>query len=157
MKNREQVMMERNDRGYYRCKIWDAKLYDEIMGVYSCFINPDITTQLNHVWSTQKNESMNTSLSSYAPNTKHHLGLNLWRPGLLLPQAIKLLVMLDSGQNHSLVVILILIRTYCLFYQHRPNKKKEQNNSQKTLYGKRKRNTNKYSKMNKDHRHYMER
>ena len=31
MKNRERVMMERNDRGYYRCKVKDRKLYNEIM------------------------------------------------------------------------------------------------------------------------------
>ena len=31
MKNRERIMMERNDRGYYRCKVKDKVLYDEIM------------------------------------------------------------------------------------------------------------------------------
>ena len=52
MKNRERVMMERNNRGYYRCKVKDKKLYDEIMGVYSRFITPDMLIQLNHMWST---------------------------------------------------------------------------------------------------------
>ena len=74
MKNRERVMMERNDRGYYRCKVKDKKLYDEIMGVYSRFITPDMLMQLNHMWSTQKNEAMNTSVSSYAPKNKHYSG-----------------------------------------------------------------------------------
>ena len=48
MKDRERVMMERNNRGYYRCKVKDKKLYDEIMGVYSRFIHPDMLVQLNH-------------------------------------------------------------------------------------------------------------
>ena len=74
MKNREQVMMERNDRGYYRCKIKDRELYEQIMHEYSRFITPDMLKQLNHGWSTQKNELMNTSVASYAPKNKHYSG-----------------------------------------------------------------------------------
>ena len=48
MKNRERIMVERNERGYYRCKIKDRQLYEEIMSEYSRFITPDMMKQLNH-------------------------------------------------------------------------------------------------------------
>ena len=54
MKMRERVMMERNDRGYYRCKVKDAQLYEQISAKYSRFIAPEMLKQLNHCWSTQK-------------------------------------------------------------------------------------------------------
>ena len=72
MKNRERVMMERNDRGYYRCKIKDKKLYDEIISEYSRFITPAMLEMVHHMWSTQKNEAMNTSVASLAPKHKHY-------------------------------------------------------------------------------------
>ena len=42
MKNRECVMMERNNSGYYRYKIKDKELHTHIMHEYSRFITPDM-------------------------------------------------------------------------------------------------------------------
>ena len=72
MKKRERVMMERNDRGYYRCKVKDKKLYESIKQSYSRFVTAEMLKQVNHPWSTQKNEALNTSVSSYAPKVKHY-------------------------------------------------------------------------------------
>ena len=74
MKKRERVMMERNDRGYYRCKVKDKQLYEEIKQAYSRFVTPQMLKQLNHPWSTQKNEALNMSVSSYVPKVKHYSG-----------------------------------------------------------------------------------
>ena len=45
------------------------------MGIYLRFIiTPNMMAKLNLVWITQKNEAVNTSVSSYAPKTKHYSG-----------------------------------------------------------------------------------
>ena len=101
MKNRERVMMERNDRGYYRCKVKDKKLYDEIMGVYSRFITRDMLEQLNHKWSTQKNEAMNTSVFSLAPKHKHYSRTDLYSLRAVLRALVKFSDSPQSGLRYT--------------------------------------------------------
>ena len=67
-------MVEGNDRGYYRCKVKDTILYEEIKQAYSRFVTPQMLKQLNLLWSTQKNEALNMSVSSYVPKVKHYSG-----------------------------------------------------------------------------------
>ena len=72
LKQLEQSMMERTDKGYYRCKIRHETLYKECMRAYSKYITPEMLVMLQHVFSTQKNESLNHSVASNAPKGKDY-------------------------------------------------------------------------------------
>ena len=72
LKDKEKDLLERNAKGYYRCKVKHAKLYEEISTAYAPYITKPMLLQLSHGWSTQKNEAMNTSVASYAPKHKHY-------------------------------------------------------------------------------------
>ena len=63
-------MIEWNSRGYYRSKLDDHELYEEMMKAYERFIQPDMLKQLWHEWDTQKNEAMNTSAAALVPKNK---------------------------------------------------------------------------------------
>ena len=54
LKQRERIMIERNTKGYYRNKVSDRALYDELMTEYERFIQPKMLRQVNHIWNTQK-------------------------------------------------------------------------------------------------------
>jgi len=70
LKRRELALMERNQKGYYRCKVRHTKLYKEMTDAYAPYITKSMLEQLQHEWDTQKNEAMNTSVSAYAPKNK---------------------------------------------------------------------------------------
>ena len=70
LKRREMALIERNQKGYYRCKVKHAKLYKEMTDAYAPYITKSMLVQLQHNWDTQKNEAMNTSVSCYAPKNK---------------------------------------------------------------------------------------
>ena len=55
---------------FYRCKEKDKKLYSQMSSIYSQFIEEKKLKQCRHGWSTQSNESMNTSIAAYAPKSK---------------------------------------------------------------------------------------
>ena len=46
--------MERNEKGYYRCKVKNAQLYKDMSLAYTQYCNPAMLAQLCHAWSTQK-------------------------------------------------------------------------------------------------------
>ena len=50
----ERKMMERTDKGYYRCKIKHEDLYNECMRAYAKYITPDMLVMLQHNFSTKK-------------------------------------------------------------------------------------------------------
>ena len=52
LKKRERIMIERNTKGYYRSKLKDRALYDQMMGEYKRFIQPKMLRQVNHMWNT---------------------------------------------------------------------------------------------------------
>ena len=70
LKVRENALIERNQKGYYRCKVRHSKLYKEMTDAFAPYIQKDMLVQLQHNWNTQKNEAMNTSVSFYAPKNK---------------------------------------------------------------------------------------
>ena len=57
-------MLERSKSGYYGNKIQDEKLYKDITHDMSRFITRTTLFQLNHCYSTQRNETMNTSVAA---------------------------------------------------------------------------------------------
>ena len=70
MIKKEKTMLVRNERVYYRCRQRDKQLYDDMMEAYAPYITTEAMKQLNHNWHTQKNEAMNTSVSTFAPKSK---------------------------------------------------------------------------------------
>ena len=72
LKQREIVMIQRNERGYYHCNITHDKLHTEITQEMKRFLTREMLLQLNHPYSTQSNEAMNTSVAALAPKGKHY-------------------------------------------------------------------------------------
>ena len=151
MKKREQVMVERNDRGYYRCKVKDKMLYKEIKQGYSRFVTPQILKQLNHPWSTQKNEVWNMYISNYAPKVKYYSGTDL------LLARVNIVVGYQAvgyaafwTQIYSSLGFDIDSNLFSMM-SARDEKKRKAQLRQATLDGKRKRSKSKHNKINKEH------
>ena len=149
-------MMERTERGYYRSKVDHEKLYLEVMEEYARFITRPMLLMLNHQYSTQKNEAMNTSVASLAPKTKHYCSTNqlLTRVGIagacqVIGHATfwsKVCSSLDFKIDANLLSIL----------KQRDTHKQKKNIWQSTIKGKKKRSANKHAKINKEHKEYMD-
>ena len=72
MKVRERVMLDRKSSGYYMCKIKHKHLQDGMMRQCNRYIERTMLVQLNHPYSTQKNEVIHTSASVFAPKNKNY-------------------------------------------------------------------------------------
>ena len=59
--------LERDDKGYYRCKVADHQLYEKMVEKYSKYISREFLTQCCHQYDTQLNEGMNRSVAKYVP------------------------------------------------------------------------------------------
>ena len=72
LKRYEVAMTERTNKGYYRCKVKNEKLYNEFMMIYSKYITPDMLQMLQHNFSTHKNKALNHSVAAVAPKGKDY-------------------------------------------------------------------------------------
>ena len=54
LKKLEEAMMQRTDKGYYRCKIQHAEFYNECMKCYARYSTPEMLKMLQHEYSTKK-------------------------------------------------------------------------------------------------------
>ena len=70
LKAKELDIIERQEKGYYRCRVAHASLYNEIKSIYEKYVTSEMLAMLNHPYDTQKNESMNASVAAYAPKNK---------------------------------------------------------------------------------------
>ena len=70
LKTKEKILMERNNRGYYRCRNKHAVVYDKIMQTLEPYLSDQNLRQLFHLYHTQHNEALNKSVASYAPKHK---------------------------------------------------------------------------------------
>lgn len=68
----EITMLNRNESWYYHDKTKDYKLYNDITHKMSRFISRTRLLQLNHSYSTQRNEDMNTSVAALARIGKNY-------------------------------------------------------------------------------------
>ena len=73
-KEKEKDLRAKNDSRYYRCKKADSKLYKQLCEEIAPYLTNEKLQMINHLWSTQLNEAMNNSISSYAPKTKTFCG-----------------------------------------------------------------------------------
>ena len=63
---------ERDSKTYYRSKVSNGKLYDEMAIKYEHYISKEYLQQCQHSFDTQVNEGMNNSIAAYAPKGKHY-------------------------------------------------------------------------------------
>ena len=70
LKGKELDIIERKEKGYYRCRVAHADLYNEIKSIYEKYVTSEMLAMLNHPYDTQKNENMNVSVAEYAPKNK---------------------------------------------------------------------------------------
>ena len=71
LKEKEKNLNAKEDSKYFRSKQLDSKLYKQITECLRPYLTDDKLRMLNHPWSTQLNEALNNSISSYAPKTKN--------------------------------------------------------------------------------------
>jgi hypothetical protein len=70
LKEKEKVLLERRKHGYYRNKEQHKNAYAKISKAFAPYITRDMLAMLHHNWSTQRNEAMNKSVTSFAPKDK---------------------------------------------------------------------------------------
>ena len=56
---------ERDNKGYYRCKVADRELYDKMKKKYSRYVSREFLTHFSHQYDTQLNKRMNISVAKY--------------------------------------------------------------------------------------------
>ena len=61
---------EELSQSFYRSKIKDAKLYNQIRNTYKPFTTETRLKKSLHMFDTQKSEAMDTSIVKYAPKKK---------------------------------------------------------------------------------------
>jgi hypothetical protein len=69
-KKKEKALMQRYEKGYYRCKHKHAEVYEELLTLYKPYITEEALRMLAHPYSTQSNEAMNKSVSCFSPKGK---------------------------------------------------------------------------------------
>ena len=69
-KTKEKALAERYKSGYYRCKVKHAEVYEQILTLYKPYITEEALKILAHPFTTQTNEAMNKSVSTFAPKGK---------------------------------------------------------------------------------------
>ena len=156
MKMREKVMMERTERGYYRSKIRHEKLYLEIMEEYDRFITRPMLLMLNHTYSTQKNEAMNTSVASLAPKTKHYCTTNSLLTRVGIAAACQILGHAEFWSKVCLSMDFTIDANLLSLLLQRDKHKQKKSIRQSTIDGKRKRSSKKHEKINKEHKQFMD-
>ena len=70
LKRKERDLIQRRENGYYRNKEIHKNAYKQIYEAYLPFISRENLLMLHHPWSTQRNESINKSVSAYAPKDR---------------------------------------------------------------------------------------
>ena len=70
LKNMKEGKKEEGSQSFYRNKVHDKKLYDQMWDCYRPFTTITRLKESLHEFDTQKNEAMNTSIAKYAPKTK---------------------------------------------------------------------------------------
>ena len=70
LKTKEQMLMERNNRGYYQCRHKHAVVYKKIMETLEPYLSDENLRQLFHPYHMRHNEALNKSVATYAPKHK---------------------------------------------------------------------------------------
>ena len=69
-KAREKTLFDKYKNGYYKCKVNDKQVYEQLLTLYKPYITPEALKMIAHPFSTQTNKAMNKSVSAFAPKGK---------------------------------------------------------------------------------------
>ena len=68
--NEKLTAIQRTVHSFYRCKVKDKVIYQQMKDAYQPFTNEERLQESLHSYSTQKNEAMNNCVAKYAPKTR---------------------------------------------------------------------------------------
>ena len=72
IRTKEQILIERGDKGYYRNKKVHGNAYKQICDAVKPYLTSKNLKMVFHPHTTQSKKSLNKSVSSYAPKHKHY-------------------------------------------------------------------------------------
>ena len=147
--------MRRNSNGYYHCKVKHSELYHQMTLDMAQFISQEMLSMLQHDWSTQINEAMNNSVSSYAPKSRTYSTTNSLEARVNIAAATQVIgyekfwgkifnefqLSMDDNEIHVL--------------QYKDNRKLKKKTRQQTKEGKRNRSKLKYKSLADNHKQQM--
>ena len=67
IRRKERILMERGDKGYYRCKLIHKTAYAKITQTLRKYMTDENLQMLHHPFTTQSKEALNKNVSAYAP------------------------------------------------------------------------------------------
>ena len=149
LKAKEKILMERQDKGYYRSKTIHHDMYLRITQAMQPYLTEHSLKMLSHTWSTQKNEAMNKSVSAYAPKGKTFCTTDSLKARVSVAGAIQVKgyeYTWDNIFTRSNLKMNQSLQTVLQTMDDRKGRKREVAN---TKLGKRKRSAAKYEKYNK--------
>ena len=155
LRKRELLLMERNEKGYYRCKERYYKLYNATTVSCKTYITPDMIKQLNHPYSTNPNESMNTSVTAFVPKGKTYLLTASLDTRVGIAGAIQVVGYFDFWKQVFDEFGITMDVNLRLHLETRDRVKGKKRAVSKTMKGKRARSEQKYSKYNRSAADYL--
>ena len=151
----ELSVMRRNSNGYYHCKVKHSELYHQMTLDMAQFISQEMLSMLQHNWSTQINEAMNNSVSSYAPKSRTYSTTDSLEARVNIAAATqvigyekfwgKIFNEFQLSMDDNLIHVL----------QYKDNRKLKKKSCQQTKEGKRNRSKLKYKSLADNHKQQM--
>ena len=156
LKEREIAMIQRNERGYYRCKVTHEKLHTDITHEMKRFFSREMLLQLNHPYSTQSNEAGNNSVAALAQKGKHYSSTDSLRTRVGIAGGCQIV-------GHATFWTMVL-NAFDIemddglkaFLDQRDSHKAKKNIRQGSIEGKRKRSTKKNEKLNREKQEFID-
>ena len=155
LKLKEMELIKRRECGYYRSKHKHAVVYGKIAEAISPYLTRERLMELHHNFHTQKNESMNQSVSSYAPKTKTYSKTKSLEARVCLAAAIEIAGYHEVWKRIFEVFALDLDDNLASVLKTMDEQKKRQSELAISKQGKLRRNKNRTAKMNILHKQDM--
>ena len=156
LKKLEIIMMERTDKGYYRCKIQHEEFYNECMLAYAKYCKPEMLKMLMHTFSTQKNESLNHAVATLAPKGKDYSQSEALRTRVMLVAAAQIVGHYSLWKRLFSIFDIQLDENLVRHLKMRDLNKGKRQIFQRTKEYKSSRSTNRYAKFAEAHRSQLE-
>ena len=156
LRKRELALMERNEKGYYRSKVKHAQLYGEMSLAYQPYITKPMLRQLQHPWSTQKNEAMNQSVASYAPKGKTYSLTNSLDTRVAIAGCVQILGYLEFWSLVFAAFDIELDDNLRKHLRNRDSAKMKKRTKDKSIKGKKLRSKRKYEKLDQANEDWLE-
>jgi len=156
LKKLEQSMMDRTDKGYYRCKIKHEKFYKECKMAIEKYITPGMLAMLQHNFSTQKNESLNHSVATLAPKGKDYSKSSSLKTRVMLVAGAQIVGHYTLWKRIFTRFQIVMDDNLARHLQKKDANKEERQIVQKMKEYKVSRSTNRYAKFAEAHRSQLE-